>query len=171
VEFTHGISIKSIFLANANWGAFFLLHQFKLRPAIIKNGRKMLSCKTSLLGFHLFTCPKCDHLIKVYHSCKSRFCSSCGKKATDKWVQEKFEMLPNTPWQHITFTMPSILWDLFWVNRHLIGLAPKLAAEIILKEARLKKALPGIFLAIHTFGRDLKRNMHFHLSTTGVNCK
>ena len=126
----------------------------------------MLACRTSVLGFHLFTCPTCEHQIKVYHSCKSRFCSSCGKKATDKWVQEKFDMLPNTPWQHITFTMPSILWNLFWVNRHLIGLAPKLAADIILKEARLKNALPGIFLAIHTFGRDLKRNMHFHLSTT-----
>ncbi len=29
-----------------------------------------------------------------------------------------------------------------------------------------KDFLPGIFLAIHTFGRDLKRNPHIHLSTT-----
>lgn len=26
--------------------------------------------------------------------------------------------------------------------------------------------MPGIFIAIHTFGRDLKRNVHIHLSTT-----
>jgi len=47
--------------------------------------------------------------------------------------------------------MPSILWDLFWVNRHLIGLAPKLAAEIILKEARLKKSIAWYFFSYPYF--------------------
>ena len=32
--------------------------------------------------------------------------------------------------------------------------------------AKKKKILPGIFIAIHTFGRDLKRNVHIHLSVT-----
>jgi len=29
-----------------------------------------------------------------------------------------------------------------------------------------EKIFPGIFIAINTFGRDLKRNGHIHLSTT-----
>jgi hypothetical protein len=62
--------------------------------------------------------------------------------------------------------MPSDLWNFFWMNRSLIGKIPQLAANIILEEAKKKNALPGIFLAIHTFGRDLKRNLHLHLSTT-----
>ena len=32
--------------------------------------------------------------------------------------------------------------------------------------AQQRGFIPGIFLAIHTFGRDLKRNFHIHLSTT-----
>jgi Putative transposase. len=38
--------------------------------------------------------------------------------------------------------------------------------KIITKLAKHKKMAPGIFLALHTFGRDLKPNVHFHLSTT-----
>jgi hypothetical protein len=30
-------------------------------------------------------------------------------------------ILPNTEWQHITFTMPSEFWDLFWLNRGLLN--------------------------------------------------
>jgi hypothetical protein len=81
-------------------------------------------------------------------------------------MQNKFETFPNTPCQHITFTMPDQLWNFFWVNRHLMGLVPALAANIILDIAKTKGVLPGIFLAIHTFGRDLKNNYHIHLSTT-----
>ena len=62
--------------------------------------------------------------------------------------------------------MPSVLWDFFWVNRSLMKKVPPIAANIIKELAAKDHFLPGIFLAIHTFGRDLKRNFHIHLSTT-----
>ena len=171
MEHTNGISLKVIFLDNGNWWNFFCLHADKLRPAIIKNVLKMLACQTALLGYHTYTCPTCGFQKKVYHTCKSKFCSSCGKKATDRWMKEKFSNFPATKWQHITFTLPSELWNFFWFNRKLIGMIPPLAAGIILAIAEKKLALPAIYLAIHTFGRDLKRNLHFHLTTTngGIN--
>jgi hypothetical protein len=43
---------------------------------------------------------------------------------------------------------------------------PAIAAGIIKKLAKQQGLIPGIYLAIHTFGRDLKRNFHIHLSTT-----
>jgi hypothetical protein len=39
-----------------------------------------------------------------------------------------------------------------------MGIIPSIAAGIIKDQA--KGIIPGIFLAIHTFGRDLKRNVH-----------
>ena len=126
----------------------------------------MLACRTILLGYHYFICPTCKHSLKVPHSCKSRFCSSCSKKSTDKWIKEKFETLPDTTWQHITFTMPSDFWAFFWTNRHLMNDIPPIAAGLIMNLAKEKGYLPGLYLAIHTFGRDLKRNYHLHLSTT-----
>ena len=62
--------------------------------------------------------------------------------------------------------MPSDFWNLFWLNRHLFNKIPPLAANIIKNLSAKQGFLPGIYLAIHTFGRDLKNNVHIHLSTT-----
>ena len=167
MEYVSGkIKLRDIFLSNGNWWKVFIKHRNLIRFAIIANVLKLLVCRTRYLGYHRFLCPKCYHSIKVPHSCKSRFCSSCGKKATDNWIKNSFNKLPHTKWQHITFTMPDKFWDLFWLNRHLMNKAPALAANIIKKLAAKKNFLPGIYLAVHTFGRDLKRNFHLHLSTT-----
>jgi hypothetical protein len=62
--------------------------------------------------------------------------------------------------------MPSQLWDFFWLNRKLLKVIAKLAADCLKAIARKKKVTPGIFIAIHTFGRSLSRNVHIHVSTT-----
>ena len=64
--------------------------------------------------------------------------------------------------------MPSELWDLFWLNRELLNQITKLAADCIMTLARKLDVVPAIFTALHTFGRDLKHNVHVHLSTTRV---
>lgn len=166
MEYVSGIKLRNIFLDNGNWWKLFIKHRDLIRTSIIINVLKLLVCRTSFLGFHVFICPKCYRSIKVPHSCKSRFCPSCGKKLTDDWIKNRFNTLPNTTWQHITFTMPSAFWDFFWVNRYLFNLIPAMAANIIKKLAKQKGFLPGMFLALHTFGRDLKNNVHIHLSTT-----
>jgi len=160
------IKLRDIFLDNGNWWKLFLKHKRLIRLSIIINVLKLLVCRTSFLGYHHFVCLKCSKSIKVPHSCKSRLCPSCGKKATDIWIKNSFNTLPKTTWQHITFTMPEELWNLFWLNRHLMNRIPLIAASIIKDWAKRKEFLPGISLACHTFGRDLKRNIHIHLSTT-----
>jgi len=167
MEIVTGISFKQIFIDNGNWWKFFIKYPKEaFREAIIVNVVKMLICKTPLLGFHRYLCSKCHFSKKVSHTCKSKFCSSCGKKATDQWTQTALQTLPKTTWQHITFTMPKIYWDLFWLNRDLMNCFPIIAAHIILEPAAKQGAKVGIFLAIHTFGRQLTRNYHLHLSTT-----
>lgn len=164
MEIVSGHSIKNIL--KSHWPALFLKHGNNLRNAIVINVAKVLACRTESLGFHQYLCPHCGQSMKVPHTCKSRFCSSCGKKATDQWIRKNMAVLPDTTWQHITFTMPSELWDLFWLNRRLINNVSSLAANIILTTAKKKNALVGIYTALHTFGRDLKRNIHIHLSVT-----
>ena len=160
------IRLRDIFLDNGNWWRVFFQYKALIRPSIIINVLKLLICRTAILGFHLFSCPSCDHTKKIPHTCKSRFCPSCGKRATDDWIKNSFNTLPHTIWQHITFTLPDELWPFFWYNRHLMNSVPPIAAHIVKKLAKKRGFLPGIFLAVHTFGRDLKRNFHLHLSTT-----
>ena len=166
MEYVAGTKLRHIFLHNGNWWKLFLKHRNLIRKSIVVNVLKFLSCRTSLLGYHYFICPFCKHTLKVPHSCKSRLCPSCGKKATDNWIKSRFNTLPRTIWQHITFTVPDSLWKLIVFNPSILNKIPLLAAHIIIQLSKSKGFLPGIFLAIHTFGRDLKNNPHFHLSTT-----
>ena len=161
-------TIKHILLSNQNWWRFYGKHKAKLRSDIVVCIVKLLSCKHTIRGYQEYRCknPECSHIKYVRHTCKCKACSSCGKKATAVWIQKQHQILPNTSWQHITFTMPSELWDFFWFNRSLLNRIGKISAHCIKTLARNKKVIPGIFIAIHTFGRDLKRNVHIHLSTT-----
>lgn len=161
-------SIKQILLANNNWWNFYNKYSNKLRPAITKCIVKLLSCKNQIRGYLEYRCPNpnCSHVKYIPFTCKCKACSSCGKKATEIWIQKQNQILPNTSWQHITLTMPCELWDFFWHNRWLLNLVASIAAKCLLNFAKKKDILLGIFIAIHTFGRDLKRNVHFHISTT-----
>lgn len=137
-----------------------------LRDGIIFNVTKVILCGTKYLGFKNYKCHRCDYSKSIAFSCKGRFCSRCGKKQTDQWISKAINMLPKTRWQHITFTMPESLWPIFWFNRNLFGLIAAIAAGIIKEIAAKKNIVVGIFTALHTFGKDLKRNVHIHLSVT-----
>ena len=161
-------TIKQILVSNGNWWRFYNKHKASIRPSILTNILKLLSCKHVIRGHREYRCsnPDCSHIKYVPHTCKSKACSSCGKKATEVWILKQIEILPETSWQHITFTMPNTLWDFFWKNRFLLNKIGKIAASIIQKIAKKRGVTTGIFIAIHTFGRNLQRNVHIHLSTT-----
>ena len=62
--------------------------------------------------------------------------------------------------------MPDVFWDFFWCNRHLLHRISAIAASVLQDLAKKKKLIVGIFLMLHTFGPNLKRNVHIHLSVT-----
>ena len=161
-------TIKQILLSNNNWWHFYIKHQNRIRPAIVVCIVKLLSCKHTVRGYHEYHCsnPNCSHVKYIHFTCKCKGCSSCGKKATELWIHKQNQILPDTSWQHITFTMPSELWDFFWYNRNLLNLIGMIAAKCLQTLAKKKKIILGIFISIHTFGRNLKRNVHIHISTT-----
>ena len=163
----NGIKLRNIFLDNGNWWKLFLQHHDLIRLSIIINVLKLLVCRTSFLGYHLFICPTCSKSMKVPHSCKSRFCPSCGKKATDIWIKNSLNTLSKTTWQHITFTMPSELWGLFWLNRHLMNLIPP-SLQISLKTGRAKGLSPW-YLSCHSYfwQRPQKKYPHPSLHYSG----
>ena len=162
------LSIKQLLLSNKNWWHFYEKNKQRLRKSITVSITKLLSCKHKVRGYYQYECfnPNCLHQKHVIFTCKSKACSSCGKKLTAQWLKKQYQILPNIPYQHITLTMPSELWDFFWCNRSLLNEIAKKAAKCIQKIAAKKNVTPGRFIAIHTFGRNMKRNVHIHLSTT-----
>lgn len=163
---TGQISIKKIFLCSEAWISFWIKYALKLRWAIIYNVAKMLSCRLGL-GYSEYTCPDCGESKKVYHTCKSRFCNSCGKAYADKWSEESLNSMLDVSYKHLFFTIPEELRIWFLYN-------PKLMPEILftairtslLKYGKERDFIPGMIMALHTFGSALKHNPHVHIIIT-----
>ena len=161
--------IKHILQDNNNWQRFVLKHPELMRPAVLENIQKLFDCGTETMGYHTYVCPNCGYTLRVPHSCKSRFCSSCGKVATDKWMKDSLNRLLNVPYFHVVFTIPDKLRELVRVNHSLLNALSYHAAHSVIEWAK-KYAddpfIPGIISVLHTFGADLKFHPHIHLLVT-----
>ena len=167
--FTGPHKIKYILQDNKNWEHFVLKHPELMRPSVLENIQKLFDCGTEVMGYHTYVCPGCDYTIRVPHSCKSRFCSSCGKVATDKWMKESLNRLLNVPYFHIVFTAPHTLRGLITCNRILLSALLYHAAHSIIewtKKYADDPFIPGIIVVLHTFGADLKFHPHIHILVT-----
>jgi len=115
------ITVKQILLDNDNWKKFYTLYKEKIRSGMTTAVDKLLACKTTILGYKTLQCQKraCQSKKIIPYICKSKACSSCGKKATDTWIQKQMIKLPHTQWQYITNTLPAQFRDFFWWIRQL----------------------------------------------------
>lgn len=187
--FSGKISLREIFLSHGAWFSFWLKHALRLRFAILWNVAKMLRCRKDW-GFVRFVCPDCLHERLVPHTCKSRFCSSCGKVATERWVETTLSALLDVPYQHLVFTIPAELRDWVQMNRKpALNALFKAAHAVLLNFTAQHDAKPnttpattiaadkppkknntgyrpGIISVLHTFGAKLNFNPHLHLLIT-----
>jgi putative transposase/transposase-like zinc-binding protein len=132
------------------------------RPAVRKNFAAVLDCGTPALGWEVYASDTEEKY--CYHRCKSRFCPSCGYRATLQWLEEQEAVLPDIPYAGIVFTMPRELWAIFNRNRHLLHDLPVLGAGVIQQWIRIRYGVSvGIMVVPHTFGGDLKFNAHLHV--------
>ena len=138
------------------------------RPAVRKNFAAVIDCGTAYLGWKVYASDREERL--CYHRCKSRFCSSCGYRATLQWLAEQKAVLPDIPYSGIVFTMPRELWAIFKRNRHLLHDLPDLAAGVLQQWISMRYGAKAIIMIVpHTFGGDLKFNCHLHtLISTGA---
>ncbi|MCP4473513.1 MAG: hypothetical protein GY821_02870 [Gammaproteobacteria bacterium] len=153
------LSIQGILLDNNHWWTFFQENQPTIRSSVMDNIVKVMSCQRRCNGFAIYRCSNkdCHHAKVVPFTCGGRFCNRCGHKSTQIWIAKQTDTLPETTWQHITFTLPDVFWNLFWENRWMLNAIARIAAEVIQSIALERGIKVGIFTALHTFGRDLKR--------------
>lgn len=160
------ITLQAIF--SLYWEGYLAWFKGTIRPAVHENVRKILMCRTPQLGFHAFKCPNCNNIKLMPHSCKSRFCSSCGKVATDKWVEERLTDILDVEYHHLVFTLPWQLRAICLLNREIMfNLLFKAVSESIISWSKKYGGyIPGFYIVLHTFGSDLKFNQHFHVLIT-----
>lgn len=152
----------------------------KYRPNAFDEIQKIIDCYNKNLGCSVYECPNCHDIIFVGHTCKSRFCSSCGYKYKNDRVESILQTAYNCNHRQIVFTIPEQLRSYFFFpfesRINILFKAVRNTIYSILNEyfKRNKKGVlkkyssktkytPGFFAFLHTFGRDLKWNPHIHI--------
>lgn len=160
--------IKMIF--QDHWSDFESIYYRRIRKNVKSEVEKTLGCKDLKKGYIEFKCYKCGETKKVGFTCKSRFCTSCGKVYTDKWIESMLGNLINVRHRHIVFTIPEELRAFFQKDRQRLKILPQCAAKAVMSwmqgQNKKEEFTPGIVTVIHTFGRDLKWNPHVHMMVT-----
>ncbi len=155
-------------LFEAHWDEFVSQAREWIRPVVFETVRKIRACRTPALGCHLYRCPKCERIEVVPHSCKSRFCPTCGKHATDRWADKVLNDLLDVPYHHLVLAVPAHLRGVLSFNRPgTLNLLFRAATAALSQWARDQHGMHlGIIAVLHTFGSDLKWHPHLHLLVT-----
>ena len=121
-----------------------------MRADVRQAFQKVLDCRTEALGAEVFGSREEERT--VFHTCKSRACPSCGRRATLLWQREQWRELPDVPYAHVTLTMPDVLWPIFRRNRHLLHDLPVLGPQVIQEWARARYGVRLMIVVIPHFG-------------------
>ena len=161
-------TIKDIFLDN--WNAFvreMASLNITIRKTIRHEVEKIIGCQDPNNGFALYACTKCQAILHVPFTCKSRFCNTCGAKYSKDRALSMASKLLDCPHRHVVFTIPEELRKYFAQDRTLLNLLFTAAADTIkyrfYKFNKSEEFEPGMICVLHTFGRDLKWNPHIHM--------
>ncbi|MFQ5741623.1 MAG: transposase [Acidobacteriota bacterium] len=138
-----------------------------LRPVVEKTVERFLACGIYRHGFARVRCGRCAQEYLLAFSCKTRyFCPSCQAKrvaAFVQWVTQ--EVLEPVPHRQLVWTIPKVLRPAFRKDRTLLGHLSRCAWRSLRRYFQLtldKEALPGVILAIQTYGDQLNHHPHAH---------
>ncbi len=140
-------------------------------PAHIReNFSKIINCGTLVLGAEIYASKTESKL--VFHTCKSRFCASCGQRATEVWHRDLETTLPDVPYIGITLTIPMEFRSILQQNRQVLYGVPAMGAEAIMQWAKARWGVRLLVLVVQqTFGGFLTFVPHLHVmvSAGGLN--
>ena len=129
---------------------------------------KVVKCGTGALGSAIFRSESGEERV-VPFTCKSKACSSCGRKATLEWVRKVMLELPNVPYASVMMSMPDTLWAVLESNREVLPDLTAIGAGVLQDWARCKNQAEVIIIAVlHTFGGDFRFKPHLHLLVSRI---
>ncbi len=127
-------------------------------------------CFRPELGYHVLECPAGHHRIAQFHACRHRSCPRCAARPRQEWLAAQLEQLLPCAHFHVVFTLPHELIALWqfnraWFNQLLFDCA-RLSLLALCADPRHLGAIPGLLMALHTWGRTLSHHPHVHCLVT-----
>lgn len=132
--------------------------------------RRIIDCRTAVLGGHVASCPRGHHHRLVYHSCRHRSCPQCSALPRERWLEGWKARLLDCPHVHCIFTTPHQLLALWRYNKRQFADALFAAAvaslQELLADPRYLGARVGLLAALHTWSQTLAAHVHLHVLVT-----
>ena len=143
----------------------------KLSLRAQRAARAIVHCRTPALGGHIQRCPE-GHVARVhYNACRHRSCPRCSALPRARWAEAQAARLLECDHYHIVFTLPHELMALWTHNRaRLNDTLFQCARDTLIElcaDARFLGTMPGIVIALHTWGRTLNPHPHVHCLVSG----
>jgi Transposase zinc-binding domain/Putative transposase len=148
---------------------------YERRQALPKPVRRavgaILACRTAQLGGHVQACPD-GHLERVwYNAFRHRMCPQCAWIQIERWLARQQARLLACEHDHVIFTLPHELNDLWWANvavmTHLLFASVHETLMELLGDAKYLGAKPGMIATLHTWRQTLVRHPPVHCLVTG----
>lgn len=142
------------------------------RPHILDVIYDYLDCGDLHMGFARVKCEDCNKEYLLPFSCKRRaFCPSCHQRRVVEFGEFLYtEVLKAVPHRQWVFSLPKRLRNYFMYDRKLLAKLSRCAWKVLSKYLKNstgdKKSVPGVVIAVQTFGDLLNFNPHLHIIAT-----
>lgn len=165
-----------------HWNDYYTKYKNKIdliRSNANEEVKKTIDCSMHKLGSAFYECPDCHECYFCFHTCKSRFCSSCGIKYQKQIAEKILTHCYNCKHRQIVFTIPKELRHYFFddfaslnilfdaVRDTLYSIINGKTKKKLSKKRKYHKSInkwmPGFYSFLHTFGRSLIWNPHIHV--------
>ena len=136
-----------------------------------KSCRHIMDCRTAKLGTQKWQCNRCDYEQLHYCSCRDRHCPRCQGQKRQQWVEAQKNLLINTRYFHLVFTLPHELNIItHYAQTELYSALFEAVSQTLDKFAHNRKHLKGqlgITMVLHTWGQTLSQHIHMHCLVPG----
>lgn len=150
------------------WQAYEKIHPL---PGYVRDAvAALLACRTSALGGHVQGCPDGHFKRHWYNSCKHRLCPQCAYILVERWLHKQKARLLGTDHQHVIFTIPHELNEIWLLNvkvmSDLLFRAVRDTLFNFIEDEKHIGGTPGIISSLHTWSQTLILHVHIHCLIT-----
>ena len=127
-------------------------------------------CFTAGMGSHFLSCPQGHYAVIQHHACRHRSCPRCAGAPRQQWLAKQLPKLLACPHFHVIFSLPHVFLPLWEFNRmamaQMLFDAARASLLALCGDKRHLGAMPGLLMALHTWGRNLSQHPHLHCLVT-----
>ena len=128
-------------------------------------------CRTEKYGLLEEVCTACGLVETKRGACRNRACPKCNNSRTEEWIEDAKRRLPNIPYFHMVFTVPSELHYIARKNQSVFyDKLMRAVGETLVafgESPEFVQGKIGFMSVLHTWDSKLRFHPHVHVLMAG----